>query len=78
MGESDSSLNRVVWLLNLIGILFVAGYIAMHATLASRDVVSIFFGSFLCTLVCFIYLRTGMSSSLYIVATDYKRAAAGS
>lgn len=64
-------------LLKLIGMLSVAGYIAMHATLASRDVVNIFSGTFLCALVSFAYPRTAISSSLYIVETDYKQVAMG-
>lgn len=53
MENSGSLLYKAFWfVIELIGILSVAGYIAMHATLASRDVVSIIFGTFLFTLVC--------------------------
>jgi hypothetical protein len=43
LNELDSSLNvkQLDLLLKLIGVLSGAGYIAMHATLASRDVVSV-------------------------------------
>ena len=47
-------LNRLIFS-SLIGVLSGAGYIAMHATLASRDVVSIFVVLPICVGCSFVY-----------------------